>query len=197
MNMPISGKMALTLPRQEHPDAPASPQRTMPMFKRSFFLVTLILSLVFASAFASQLWMTKDLPSSYDPGLSIEKAFKSSKVPLLVEFYSDTCGTCKKLTPIIHELETGPYKDRLTLVMLDVGEPSNQQIAQLFGVDSLPGVFVFDQHHMKKHAIKPENFVSKGTLQLALDQALSETMKQGPAQTVRMGMPAARPPAKG
>jgi thioredoxin-like negative regulator of GroEL len=147
------------------------------MFKRSFLLVLMIVSLVFASAFASQLWITRTLPSSHDPGLSIDKAFKASKVPLLVEFYSDTCGTCQKLTPVIHELKDGPYKDRLTLVMLDVTEPANQDIAKLFGVDSLPGVFVFDHHHMKKYPIQPENFVSKGTLQQAIDSALSQTMK--------------------
>ena len=82
------------------------------MFKRSFLLVTLISLMVFVSAFASQLWITKDLPSSYDTGLSIEKGFKTSKTPILVEFYSDSCGTCKRLSPIIRELKEGPYKNR-------------------------------------------------------------------------------------
>lgn len=147
------------------------------MFKRSFFLVLIIVTLVFTSAFASQLWITRNLPSSYDPGLEIGKAFKSSKVPLLVEFYSDSCGTCRKLTPVIHELESGPYKNRLTLVMLDVTEPANEDIAKLFGVDSLPGVFVFDPRHMKKYAIKPESFVSRQSLELALDNALAKTAR--------------------
>lgn len=184
MNPPISGRIGLTLP-VEGPPGPPSKQRIFSMFKRSFFLVLMIISLVFASAFAAQLWITRDLPSAYDPGLSIEKAFKASKVPLLVEFYSDSCGTCKKLTPIIHELKEGPYKDRLTLVMLDVTEPANQDIAKLFGVDALPGVFVFDHHNMKKYPIKPENFVSKGTLQQAIDEALSQTMKQAKGQPIK------------
>ncbi|WP_373532788.1 thioredoxin family protein [Vampirovibrio sp.] len=173
----LSGRMPLALP-VEPPAKPPSKQRATAMFKRSFLMVLMIVSLVFASAFASQLWITRTLPSSHDPGLSIDQAFKTSKVPLLVEFYSDTCGTCQTLTPVIHELQAGPYKDRLTLVMLDVSEPSNQEIAKLFGVDALPGVFIFDHHHMKKYPIKPENFVSKGTLQQAIDAALSETMKQ-------------------
>jgi thiol-disulfide isomerase/thioredoxin len=183
MNPYVSSKMGLALPK-EKPSEPSSKQRSIPMFKRSFFLVLMIVSLVFASAFASQLWMTRELPSSFDPGLSIEKAFKTSKVPLLVEFYSDSCGTCKKLTPLIHELKDGPYKERLTLVMLDVEEPANADIAKLFGVDALPGVFVFDHHHMKKYPIKPENFVSKGTLQQAIDEALGQTMKHANGQPV-------------
>lgn len=183
MNPHVSSKMGLALPKEKLSEQP-SKQRSIPMFKRSFFLVLIIVSLVFASAFASQLWMSRELPSSFDPGLSIEKAFKTSKVPLLVEFYSDSCGTCKKLTPLIHELKDGPYKERLTLVMLDVEEPANADIAKLFGVDALPGVFVFDHHHMKKYPIKPENFVSKGTLQQAIDEALGQTMKHANGQPV-------------
>lgn len=186
MNAHLSGRMSLALPSEtlSKPTRPHKQQRPNPMFKRSFFLVLSIVALVFTSAFASQLWITRELPSAFDPGLSIEKAFKSSKVPLLVEFYSDSCGTCKKLTPIIHELKDGPYKERLTLVMLDVEEPANADIAKLFGVDALPGVFVFDHHHMKKYPIQPENFVSKGTLQQAIDAALAQTMKQANGQPV-------------
>ena len=143
------------------------------MFKRSFLMVALVFMLVFASAFASQIWMTKDLPSSYDKGLTIEQAFKTSKVPILIEFYSDSCGTCKRLAPVIHELNEGRYKNRLTFVMMDVDEPGNQDIARLFGVDSLPGLYVFDHKHMKKHAIRAEDFVSRERLQQAIDQALA------------------------
>jgi len=146
------------------------------MFRRSFLLVAMIVLMVFASAFASQMWITKDLPSSYDTGLSIEKAFKTSKVPLLIEFYSDTCGTCKTLAPVIHALQEGRYKNRLTLVMLDVSEPANQDIARLFGVDALPGLYVFDHHHMKKHQIKPEDMTSQATLQRSIDAVLAKTM---------------------
>ncbi len=146
------------------------------MFRRSFLLVAMIVLMVFASAFASQMWITKDLPSSYDTGLPIEKAFKTSKVPLLIEFYSDTCGTCKTLAPVIHDLQEGRYKNRLTLVMLDVSEPANQDIARLFGVDALPGLYVFDHHHMKKHQIKPEDIASQATLQRAIDDALAKTL---------------------
>ena len=157
------------------------------MFRRSFLLVSLVVLLVFASAFASQMWTTKDLPSAYDSGLTIEKAFKTSKVPLLIEFYSDSCGTCKRLAPVIHSLEEGPYKGKVTLVMLDVNEPGNQDIARLFGVDSLPGLYVFDHLHMKKHAIRAEDFTSKVRLQQAIDTALSLSNK-APARSSSVGL---------
>jgi thioredoxin 1 len=145
------------------------------MFKRSFLLVLLIISVVFGSAFATQMAMTASLPSSYDNGLTIEQAFKTSKVPILIEFYSDTCGSCKKLAPVIHDLQTTRYKDRLTMVMMDVDDPATRDIAQLFGVDALPALYVFDHHHMKKHQIKTEELTSQATIEAAIDGALVKT----------------------
>lgn len=145
------------------------------MFKRSLGMVFLVVALVFTSAFITQMALTQDLPSSYDKGLTIEQAFKTSKVPLLIEFYSDSCGTCKTLTPVIHELHRTHYHDRLTVVMMDVADPATQDIARLFGVDSLPAVYVFDHKKMKKHQIKPEDLVSKEKIQQTLDSVLLQT----------------------
>jgi len=167
------------------------------MFRRSFLLVALIVLMVFASAFASQMWITKDLPSSYDTGLPIEKAFKTSNVPLLIEFYSDSCGTCKTLAPVIHDLQEGQYKNRLTLVMLDVSESANQDIARLFGVDALPGLYVFDHHHMKKYQIKPEEMTSQTTLQHAIDVALAKTRQFPSKAGIQTGKMPTSPMNKG
>lgn len=151
------------------------PESSRSMFKRSFMLVVMIVLLVFVSAFASQMWVTRDLPSSFDPGLSIDTAFKTSKVPLLIEFYSDDCATCRRVAPMVHELKDTLYKDKLTVVMLDVTDPANRDIAQLFGVDTLPGLYVFDHRRMKKFQIKSQDFASKGTLQQAIDEALAKS----------------------
>ena len=124
------------------------------MFKRSLLMSLGLVVCVAASATITQMALTSDLPSSYDPNLPIEKAFKTSEAPLLIEFYSDTCGTCKQVAPRIHAIE-GDYKNKLTLVMLDMDQPDNKNIAQLFGVDELPGVFIFDHHKMKKYQIQP------------------------------------------
>ncbi len=161
------------------------------MFKKSLLMVLLVFGLVFTSAFASQLWITKDLPSSYDPGTSLDTAFKSAKTPLLIEFYSDGCGSCQKLAPVIHKLSTDRYGKALTLVMLDVTDPANREVAQLFGVDALPALYIFDTHKMKKQIIKPESFMTQGTLEGSLDHALDEIAK-APARN-----PNARPPMLG
>lgn len=145
------------------------------MFKRSFFLVMLVVGLVFASALSAQLWITKDLPSTYDTGLTIGQAFKTSRVPLLIEFYSDTCGTCRRVAPWVHDLIETRYRGRLTLVMMDVNEPETRSIAELFGVNSLPALYIFDHHHMKKHVIPVESLVSKASLEQAVERLLTRT----------------------
>lgn len=145
------------------------------MFKRSLLLVSAIIALVFTSAFASQLWITKDLPSSYDTGLTIEKAFKTSKEPLLIEFYSDSCGACRRVAPVVHQLSETRYKNRLTTVMMDVDDPDTRSIAELFGVNTLPALYIFDHHHMKKHAIPIESFVSTELLTKTIDELLLRT----------------------
>lgn len=202
MTLPLSGTMSLRLSTEAPsvngrlPDtqSPSPPARFPAMFKRSFLMVALIFVVVFTSAFSTQLYLTRDLPSNFDTGLTIEQAFKSSKVPLLIEFYTDSCATCRKVTPVVHELSKSRYQDRLTVVMMDVEDPSNREIAQLFGVDTLPALYVFDHHHMKKHPIRAEDFVSKGTLQQAIDTALAKTLLQTKdAEAVR---PLPGPPAK-
>ena len=145
------------------------------MFKRSLLLVIAIIAFVFTSAFASQLWITKDLPSSYDTGLTIEKAFKTSKAPLLIEFYSDTCGACRRVAPLVHTLSETRYKNRLTPVMMDVDDSDTRSIAELFGVNTLPALYIFDHHHMKKHAIPAESFVSTDLLTKTMDDLLLRT----------------------
>lgn len=158
------------------------------MFKKSLTLVALVLTVVFVSAFTTQMVLTSELPSSYDPNLRIDAAMQTTKNPLLIEFYTDACSTCRRVTPLVHELmEREGYKDKLTLVMLDLTEPDNQQIAQLFGVKELPGMFVFDPRNMKKGQpgkpvsiqVEPRHFESRDTLQKALDDILSKSRPAG------------------
>jgi len=146
------------------------------MFKKSLFLAVSILLLVFGSALAGQLWVSNSLPSRFDTGVGIGQAMKTSKVPLLVEFYSDTCGACQRVSPWIHDLSETEFKNRLTPVMLNVDDPEIMSIAKLFGVNSLPAVYVFDTHHqrMKKYPITPEQMVSESELQKSLETVVQQ-----------------------
>ena len=155
------------------------------MFKKSLILVALVVGMVFVSSFATQMVLTQDLPSSYDTGLTIDEAFKTAQTPLLIEFYADSCSTCRRLTPALHRMVKDEYQGKLAIVMLDVADPGNQQIAQLFGLEELPGLFIFDSKKMKKQQIASDFFLSEQTLRTGLNQALEEVA----AAPARQGAP--------
>lgn len=131
-----------------------------------------VVAVVFASAFTTQMVLSGQLPSAYDPGISVDEAFKTSEQPLLIEFYSDTCSACRTVTPLIHSVYNDDYKEKLTMVMVDINEQDGYQVSQLFGVESIPAVFVFDFKHMKKDELDIEKLVSRERLSTALDTAL-------------------------
>jgi thiol-disulfide isomerase/thioredoxin len=146
------------------------------MFKKSLFLVLGCLLLVIIPAFASRYLSLKQLPSAYDPGISVETAFKTSKVPLLIEFYSDACTTCRKVTPVLHRV-VDTVKGQVTLVMVDVTNPENQSVAQLFGVRSIPDVYVFDFKKMKKHPLDIQALQNPTVFRQKLLEAVSGNSK--------------------
>ena len=143
-------------------------------------MVAMIFTVVFASAFTSRIIEARNLPSFYDPGLKIDEAFKTSKTPLFIEFYSDECTTCRRMAPMVHELMTDPkhgFTQKLTLVMIDVADPESTPVAQLFGVDELPGLYVFDFKHMKKHQITSEHFLKQTDIEAELNRILEANPK--------------------
>jgi thiol:disulfide interchange protein len=141
-------------------------------FKRSALLVGGIMAITVFTGFAQQWQGYSRLPSRYDKGMALTTAFKQAKTPLLVEFYSDACATCQQITPIVHGV-AGHMHNQLTMVMVDVTNPDNQMVAQLFGVTTIPKVFVFNPKKMKKQAIPDAALGSPQTLEAALNKVLT------------------------
>lgn len=72
----------------------------------------------------------------------------SKKGLVLVDFYADWCGPCKKLAPILEKLEK-EYKFKL----IKVNTEAEQELATEFGIMSIPNVIFF------KAGEAVENFV--------------------------------------
>jgi thioredoxin 1 len=160
------------------------------VFRKSLFFVLSTLLLVMAATFSANWMEARSLPSAYDPGISLAQAFQQADKPLLVEFYADTCGTCRRMAPVMHEAMAG-LKERFTLVMVNVEDTQNAAYTEIFQVDELPAVFVFDPRRMKKETVEIARADSAGSLERVILDA-AERVARAPLRS-----PSMRPPAMG
>jgi len=63
-----------------------------------------------------------------------------SGIPVVVDFYADWCGPCKKVGPVIAEL-AGEYDGKVKVCKMDVD--TNTERAAEFGIRSIPTVKIF------------------------------------------------------
>ncbi len=66
---------------------------------------------------------------------NIRQEVFESDIPVVLDFYSDTCMPCKMLSPVLEELGKS-YKDKLKICKLNVNE--NAQLADEYGVMAVP-----------------------------------------------------------
>ena len=85
---------------------------------------------------------TSGLPSSYDTGVTYKQAMKQ-KIPMMVLFYVDWCGYCKRFAPMIPEL-VKVNKGKMNIVMVNCEDPKNRDILQNYYIKGYPTVFVVD-----------------------------------------------------
>ena len=78
---------------------------------------------------------------------NLEDVIKESTKPVFVDMYTDWCGPCKMIAPIIDEL-ANEYGEKIEFVKLNVDE--NPVSAAAFGVRSIPTLLVFDKGELVK-----------------------------------------------
>lgn len=146
------------------------------MYKKSFFLAVLtVISVglvITASGYISHWTGGGTVPSHFDSGLTVEQATQKSTQPLLIEFYADSCGTCKQLTPTIHKVQE-QYKGKATFVMVDVYSKQSF-VADLFKIDVIPTLYLFDPKHMQKIEIPSKYLYSETDLSKGIERGLGQ-----------------------
>ncbi len=73
-------------------------------------------------------------------GKDFEKEVIQSGLPTVVDFYADWCGPCRMVSPIIESLSKD-YTSRVKFVKVNTDD--NPELAQRFGIMSIPTVMVF------------------------------------------------------
>lgn len=146
------------------------------MYKKSFFIVILALVMVGLGVTATGSINTLMLfgqtaPSKFDPGITVEEATKRSDKPLLIEFYSDNCGSCRQITPVVDRVKD-KFKDDLQFVMVDVYDNRQDFLVDLFNIEVIPTVYVFDFKNMKKIQVNPRNLYTETDLEEDINKSL-------------------------
>ena len=77
---------------------------------------------------------------------NFDETIKSSKTPILVDFWAEWCGPCKAMNPILTEIAK-EQAGKVTIAKLNVDDHGD--IAQRFSVMSIPTMMLFSEGEMK------------------------------------------------
>jgi len=84
----------------------------------------------------------------------------SSEIPVLVDFFSDSCVPCKKIAPVLSELES-EYADRLKIVKVNVN--FDEELAVKYNIEATPTLLLLnkgDEVSRLKGAVSKDEIVS-------------------------------------
>ncbi|MCW5822851.1 MAG: thioredoxin fold domain-containing protein [Cyanobacteria bacterium TGS_CYA1] len=74
-------------------------------------------------------------------------------MPRVLDFYTTWCGPCKRLAPILEELEK-QYKDKVTFERYDAEAPANKALVEKYRVEAYPTVIFIDKNGKVQDILK-------------------------------------------
>ncbi|OGI17762.1 MAG: hypothetical protein A2287_09050 [Candidatus Melainabacteria bacterium RIFOXYA12_FULL_32_12] len=79
-------------------------------------------------------------PSDYNTGISWDEAIKMDK-PIVVNFYVDWCGYCKRFAPILENLRK-EYQSKYSFVLINADDAKNKKLVKDFNISGYPSLYL-------------------------------------------------------
>ena len=70
-----------------------------------------------------------------------------SKQLVIVDFWAQWCGPCRKLTPVLEQIQN-EFKNEIKVIKVDADK--NINTAREYGISSLPSVLIFKDGEVKE-----------------------------------------------
>ena len=81
---------------------------------------------------------------------NFEEIVSSSNIPVIVDFYADWCGPCKRIAPALEEISKEKAGE---ILVCKVDVDQNQGLARAYQVMSIPNVISFKNGELYKRAV--------------------------------------------
>ncbi len=78
---------------------------------------------------------------------NFENIVLKSDIPVVVDFWAQWCGPCRKLTPVLEQIQN-EFKDKIKIVKIDTEQ--NINTSKECGISSLPSILIFQNGEIKE-----------------------------------------------
>lgn len=81
---------------------------------------------------------------------AFEQTISQSPIPVLVDFWAEWCGPCRRIGPIVEEVAK-EFGGKLAVAKINIDE--HQKAANKFGVQSIPTLLIFKNGQLAERII--------------------------------------------